>query len=174
MEGISIRCSFHALLTGLLGLRLVIEGTDVVAAGAMTCVAEVSRAHEGHEQSLVLFGQRKFGHFFGFKTPVCRQVAVVVKRNQRSLICSDCPRAVSHSAVVAIIVALHMWRLPALAECATSMYKERHRLQRVGSALRSNGRDAAVVVEMEMETETLRGCPDRLGRRGREEADLAR
>ena len=36
IEGISVRSSFHALFTGVVGLRLAVEGLEVVATGAMT------------------------------------------------------------------------------------------------------------------------------------------
>lgn len=53
MEGISTRCSFHALLAGLVGLRIAVEGMGIVAAGAMIPVAEVSTVHEALNPILV-------------------------------------------------------------------------------------------------------------------------
>ena len=43
MEGISTRCSFHALFPALVGLRLAVVGVGIVATNAMILVAEVSR-----------------------------------------------------------------------------------------------------------------------------------
>lgn len=43
MEGISTRCSFHALFPALVGLRLAVVGVGLVATNAMILVAEVWR-----------------------------------------------------------------------------------------------------------------------------------
>lgn len=97
MEGISTRCSFQALFTGPVGLRLAVEGMGVVAASAMLSVAEVSGAHEGSEEGLAPISQPE-------SVSSARGLMVEFMRShQPRWFRNDCSTARLRSAVVAIL-----------------------------------------------------------------------